>query len=71
MEPPTSKKIKKNHLRGQTTRGTSIKFLNPPPVERNISNKEREGPPERMTSLKRTLTYCNSTSQNRGCLHTL
>jgi hypothetical protein len=29
MERPKLQEDKKNHLRGQTTKGTSIKFLNP------------------------------------------
>ncbi len=43
---------KKNHLRGQNHKRNINQVPEPPPVERNISNKEREGPPERMTSLE-------------------
>jgi hypothetical protein len=45
-------KRQKNHLRAQTTRGTSSsqtpsRVPVPPPVARSISNKERQGLPER------------------------
>jgi hypothetical protein len=66
MEEPTSKKTKK-----PTTRANhkgNIKFLNPLPVETSISNKEREGPPERMTSLEEpSLTSTASLKIETAC----
>jgi hypothetical protein len=39
-----------NYLRGWTTREHQVP--KPPPVARSISNKEREGPPERTLRKK-------------------
>ncbi len=66
MEGPRSKKTKEPPKRANHK--PNIKFRNPPPVARSISNKERGGLPERMFSLEKTLTYCNSPSQNKDHL---
>jgi hypothetical protein len=57
MERPTSKKTKKNHLRGQTTRGTSSSQTTSCCHKKHIkSNKERGGgPPQRRPSLGHSL----------------
>jgi hypothetical protein len=45
MQGPTSKKT--NEPPKRANHKGSVKFPNPPPVARNISNKKRGGPPER------------------------
>jgi hypothetical protein len=45
--------------------------LEPSPIARSISNKDKGKSLEKMPNLKKTLTYCNNTFQNKDYLHML
>jgi hypothetical protein len=61
MQGPTSKKT--NEPPKRLNQKGSVKFPNPPPVARNISNKKRGVPPERRqgkTRIMKTQIFHNS-----------
>jgi hypothetical protein len=70
MEGPTYKKTKEPNKR--TKHKGNIKFSNPPPVTRSISNRERgERPPERVPSLEEPSPTTTNMSQNRDVVMSL